>query len=108
VRRSGQFRQGDVLLIPVRRRRFVGIPVARDGGRVVLAYGEATGHAHAIIDRGAELFQTDLGERFLQVLATGGVSLTHEEHADIVLPRGLYEVVRQREYDQEEIRQVLD
>lgn len=50
-------RQGDVLLVEVTEE----IPaeakkVERDHGRVVLAYGEATGHAHAIPHPGATLY----------------------------------------------------
>jgi hypothetical protein len=48
--KTQQFRQGDVLV-----QRVTSIPegdtaVARDNGRVVLAYGEVTGHAHAIAE----------------------------------------------------------
>ena len=45
------FRQGDVLLVPVRPERLPGHarPLPRDArGRLVLALGEATGHAHAV------------------------------------------------------------
>jgi hypothetical protein len=88
-------RQGDVLVIAVD-----GIPadaalVVRDGGRVVLAYGEVTGHAHAIRAREASLLE--LGpDRYLRVSAP--VTLEHEEHAAIGLPPGTYRVVIQREY----------
>lgn len=65
--RSGQYRQGDVLLVrvedDVKARPHRG--VARDAGRIVLAYGEATGHAHAIADPDAELIELETGERFL-------------------------------------------
>lgn len=93
------YRQGDIALIPVDS-----IPgglekAKRDRGRIVLAYGEVTGHAHAIASRGAELLGTDeLQDRFLRVLAEGGVALRHEEHATITLPKGDYIVRRQREY----------
>jgi len=95
-----QYRQGDVLLI-----RVESVPgklqrVPRDAeGRVVLAEGEATGHAHAIADKGAELLErADLQDRFLRVLAEGGVSLVHNEHEAITLPPGSYQVMRQREF----------
>ena len=68
-------------------------------GRVVLAEGEATGHAHAILEPGADLYGDDLNRRFLEVLAEGGVDLVHEEHAAIHLDPGTYQVVRQREHD---------
>ena len=45
---AAMVRQGDVLLVPVDAIPEAAKPVARDHGRVVLAYGEATGHAHAI------------------------------------------------------------
>jgi hypothetical protein len=96
--RSGQYRQGDVLLIRVSD-EVLDYPhhtVARDEGRIVLAYGEATGHAHAIADAEAELIELANGERFL--VTERGVSLRHEEHEAIELPPGFYRVVRQREY----------
>lgn len=91
------YRQGDILLVRVDETP-AGNPVTRDGrGRIVLAEGEATGHAHAVLDPEAVLIET-AEERFLRVLAEGGVDLTHEEHAAIRLPQGDYRVVRQREY----------
>jgi hypothetical protein len=90
-----QVRQGDVLLVPVDR-----IPagvklVPRDAGRVVLAYGEVTGHAHAIRSNAATLL-ADGEERFLRV--TAPVVLDHEEHAAIDVRPGTYRVVIQCEY----------
>lgn len=92
-------RQGDVLL-----RRVDSIPenvevVPRDNGRVILAYGEMTGHAHAIIDETTELVTTTLSpsiERFLRVLED--TELKHEEHATVFLSPGVYEVIQQQEY----------
>lgn len=56
---TSQFRQGDVMIerigdldqLPSDAK-----PAARDNGRVVLAYGEVTGHAHALTAPNAELF----------------------------------------------------
>lgn len=105
-------RQGDVLIEAVDEAE-MGEQVQRDNGRIVLAYGEVTGHAHAIADTQAEMFESrvtdvDLGVRFLQVLAEGGVALTHEEHGTITIPPGTYKVTRQREYSPEAIRNVAD
>ena len=47
---GGQYRQGDVLIVPVRSMPGGMARRERDGGRIVLAYGEVTGHAHAIFD----------------------------------------------------------
>ncbi len=66
-------------------------------GRLVLASGEASGHAHVIDNPDAELFDDPLtGRRFLRLVAES--KLTHEEHSPIALPPGLYEVRRQRSY----------
>ena len=66
-------------------------------GRLVLAHGEATGHAH-VLEGEAELLAADLDEmqeRFLRVEAES--SLLHDEHATVAVPPGIYRVVRQRE-----------
>jgi hypothetical protein len=95
-----QVRQGDVLLVPVES-----VPEgAREhprGPRIVLAEGEATGHAHAIAvapggPRDARLFELE-GVRFLDVERP--VTLRHEEHAPITLVPAAYRVVIQREFD---------
>ena len=91
-------RQGDVLLIP----RSAPIPttatlVPRDKGRVVLAYGEVTGHAHALTDADINLLILD-GKRFLS--APKGGTLRHEEHSTLTVPATLngYDVIRQSEW----------
>jgi hypothetical protein len=101
VRRTAMFRQGDVLLVPVSTRELPTSvqPLPRDArGRLVLALGEATGHAHAVSARDAELLAdpAEVDRRFLRI-ATEAM-LTHEEHAPIPLPAGLYRVVQQREF----------
>jgi len=65
-------------------------------GRIVLAEGEATGHAHAIHERDARTF-THQGERFL--LTRSKACLVHEEHGPIEVPSGTWRVVIQREYE---------
>lgn len=99
------FRQGDVLLISTPDEGQTGTPIKRDKGRIILAYGEVTGHAHAIATKDAELFSAD-DNVFLRMVAAGG--LVHEEHGTITLDKGLYRVIRQREYTPEVIRNVAD
>jgi hypothetical protein len=121
------YRQGDVLLVKIDRepdfererydydrKKYALVPL--DQGRIVLAYGEVTGHAHAIADvvqeyeNGVRFTKARLwdagAERFLQVMEK--VALTHEEHEAIEIPKGTYLVVRQREYDPEQDRFVAD
>jgi hypothetical protein len=109
------FRQGDVLLIRAKSsdvRMADYTKVAREAGRVVLAHGEATGHAHAIVDDAATLYETgkpanDNARRLLVVERP--VDLVHEEHEKIHVDPGVYYVVRQREYtDQDLWRNVAD
>lgn len=103
------YRQGDVLLIPVKIIPKAAEPVAREGGRVVLAHGEVTGHAHAIKDKRAALFRDPkLAAIFMRVSGDAPVALEHDEHTKIMIPPGSYQVVRQREYTPSEIRQVAD
>lgn len=101
------YRQGDVLLIPTTS----SIPsdskeVPRDAGRIILADGEVTGHAHAIHNKAAVMYLLATGARMLSLQHEA--MLQHEEHEKIVLPPGDYLVVRQREYSPEEIRNVAD
>lgn len=103
-----QYRQGDVFVERVSADVLdqPHKPVPRDKGRVILAYGEVTGHAHAICEPEAEMVELETGERF--VSTTTGIKLVHEEHATIPLPAGTYKVTRQREYSPEAIRNVAD
>lgn len=104
-------RQGDVLLIPVDELPKGLVRMKRDKkNRLVLADGEVTGHAHAILEDTATLFrQKDLREmsdRFLRVEQEA--NLVHEEHGTITLPAGDYIVRRKREYTPEKLHYVYD
>ena len=98
------YRQGDVLFKQVKS-----IPAGdrkkRPTGHIL--EGEATGHIHRLGNlAAAEVLEINDG-LFLSVTEEG-VSIVHEEHNPITLPAGNYEVVRQREYSPEEIRNVAD
>lgn len=105
-------RQGDVMLIPVSRIPKNTKPVAREGGRLILAHGEITGHAHAITDERAELVTgeqaAELEAMFLLVDGPDPVALVHEEHGTIMVPPGKHQVRRLREYAPDQNRQVQD
>ncbi|MEU8382471.1 hypothetical protein [Streptosporangium sp. NPDC048865] len=94
------FRQGDILIMPVAGEsvpaHLVAAPRDRQG-RLVVALGEATGHAHAVPGAGTLLVERDSGTPEFLHLPQGG-RLVHEEHATISLPRGWFRIVRQREY----------
>ncbi|GLW57530.1 hypothetical protein [Kitasatospora phosalacinea] len=107
------YRQGDVLIVPVAPSAVPGAVahMARQPrdvrGRLVLALGEVTGHAHAVLGPG-ELVRE--GGQFAPAwlhLPEGG-KVVHEEHAAITLPGGWFRVVRQREYTPGAVRMVAD
>jgi hypothetical protein len=103
------YRQGDVLIVPVDAIPEGVEPIARENDRVVLAHGEATGHAHAIRGDRAALFRDPmLAAIFMHVAGDASVTLEHDEHATIDLPPGNYRIVRQREYDPRAVRDVAD
>lgn len=103
------YRQGDVLLVAVDSAPSDARSVRRQGGRLVLAEGEVTGHAHAVLDESAELVTVEEAtELYLLVHGTEPVELVHEEHGTVAVPPGAYEVRRQREYAPDEIRRVAD
>lgn len=106
-------RQGDVLIRQVTKIPAGFNPVKTDD-RVVLALGEATGHAHAFHDSRVVYFREDgagaglIGRAFIAVGAGEPAALLHEEHSPVMVPPGKYEVVRQREYSPEAVRNVSD
>jgi hypothetical protein len=51
------YRQGDVLIIPVRSIPEQRDLIEREDGRVIVARGEVTGHAHAIADERSAMFR---------------------------------------------------
>lgn len=107
------YRQGDVLIVPVAQDA---VPphveqAAREPrdarGRLVLALGEVTGHAHAVVGPGELVREPGPFGPMLLRLPEGG-RVVHEEHAPIILPKGWYRVVRQREYVPGSVRIVAD
>lgn len=118
-------RQGDVAFFALdddeSAQATTGADIPRDGkGRIVLAEGELTGHAHVVWSRAAqhrELTQ-EARERFaahaaavitlLSVAKRARALAEHEEHGMIPLPAGDILVVRQCEYSPAAIRPVRD
>lgn len=100
------YRQGDVLI----QRVSFNVPIEaekleQDNGRVILAYGENTGHAHAIDGKLAERYQWQ-GDVLLDVKEQA--YLRHEEHSAIKLEPGTYKIIHQREYVPGSVRRVAD
>jgi len=82
--------------------------IDREDGRVVLAHGEVTGHAHVIRDSLVCFLRADsVFERVLDVMNPTAL-LTHEEHAPCTIAKGKYAVMIQQEYSPAELRNVAD
>lgn len=94
-----QYRQGDLLI-----EKIDVIPEsAKKLDHRILAYGEATGHTHALAE--GELFDAE-GVLFFSLAVE--TSLDHQEHDTINIPPGNYQVIRQKEYNPERVRYVSD
>jgi hypothetical protein len=102
--RPAMVRQGDVLLVPIGRERDLRRLERVDDPRgVVLAEGEATGHAHRVVGE-ARLYRRDFWPLWgapppSLLVVDREATLVHEEHDAVALAPGQYEVRRQREYD---------
>lgn len=119
------YRQGDVLLVPIKK-----LPEnlkSDKPAKVILAYGEVSGHHHRFEGGKVTAFYKEGDDN---VMAGGssvtslrgsattvayievpkdGATLVHEEHDAINAAPGLYEVRRQREFDMlAGVRQVAD
>ena len=107
------YRQGDVLIAPIAEARVparvAGLqPLGRDPReRMILALGESTGHAHAVVGKGALYPAEGPLEPMYLHLPEGG-RVVHEEHAAFTLPAGWFRIIRQREYVPGSVRMVAD
>lgn len=128
-----QFRQGDVYLFQVEKLPNELIYAKPVGKNHVLAYGEVTGHCHAIKKDDCELYEANDNIRALakkygvsdERAVTHGLRIvvnntkllhgtpsrgfTDPDHTPIELPIGDYIVLRPREYsDEEEFKIIAD
>jgi hypothetical protein len=86
------YRQGDILL-----RKVDSLPKkAKKKDSNVILEGEATGHAHRI--QNGLIFEIGWPTE-MYIKAQKGATITHDEHETIDIEPGIYQVVRQREYD---------
>ncbi|MDE1833839.1 MAG: hypothetical protein KGH64_00720 [Candidatus Micrarchaeota archaeon] len=93
------YRQGDCLLIEVEK-----LPDQLKQKDNILLLGEATGHHHKI--ENGIVYADANGMQYVQVQKEA--TLTHQEHEWLTLPKGNYQMRRQREYSPLADRQVQD
>ena len=104
VKKSGIYRQGDVLVIPTGK-----IPKnSVKTKKVTLALGEVTGHHHTIHNGAFGYGESDTALVDFLEIESDTATLTHQEHTAIEIPKGNYECVRQTEYTPEALRNVAD
>ena len=107
-------RQGDILLVKVGEAQASG-----KSQRVIIGHGEVTGHMHVL--QAAETLNGDelawqlfaetgewRGDGSPQVAISQETQLVHDEHDTLTIPAGIYEIRRQREYEPEAPRYVID
>lgn len=102
-----QFSHGDVLLERVDINVSNAKVEEKKAGRWIIAEGEHTGHAHAIIDSDTVVVEQD---GFRYIISENGFTITHEEHLPIEIPSGTYQIGITREFDyfENEARHVSD
>jgi hypothetical protein len=100
-------RHGDVILMPIKS--FEG--AAEQHNQYTVAHGEVTGHHHTLypLTIGAMLTLFQDGEK-RAIKIDCEWSLKHQEHSELKIPAGMYEIGIEREYDpfQKLINKVVD
>ena len=96
-----QMRHGDVILIPITAQEAENMKkdakkIDHENGRIILAYGEVTGHCHSLICKDANLWQVSENNKLLELPAIS--KLSHQEHKTIELQPGCYQIVQKRQY----------
>jgi hypothetical protein len=102
------WRQGDIYFVKIGEE--ADSAESRPVKNGVIAKGETTGHAHRVsqssMTAGALLYL--VGRSMFLRSPQAGAKIVHDEHHAIDLPKGLYAVVPQQEFDGLRWRQVLD
>jgi hypothetical protein len=106
----GVIRQGDVCLVRVRAIPKDAIEQPTVGTKLILAFGEATGHHHRFefmdTSHNIKLYAGAGGVRYLDVSAPS--DLLHEEHTTAKVPAGKWLLPQQTEYTPAELVPVSD
>jgi len=90
-----QVRHGDLLIESVDK-KYLKRKLTQLKTKVVME-GEATGHKHLI--KGNATLYDDLQDNKIIEVLDAHTSIVHDEHDEIKLPKGVYKVTVQEEYD---------
>jgi len=103
---------GDVLIFSIDTIPEKVIELKAKNGRNILAEGESTGHAHAILENPhVTIFEDkESNKLYMEITGDDPVDIVHEEHKTQQIKPGKYEIGRVVEIDpfEEEIRNVQD
>lgn len=97
MKKQKQIQQGDVLLRRITKINETAVKLKADKRGYVLAEGEVTGHYHGIEEcDDVELYK--LGEQLI-LANTKPVIIKHQEHGNVMVEPGIWEVEGLREKD---------
>ncbi len=103
--------QGDIYIARIDKLPAGAVPVAPEGGRVIVTHSE-TGHHHVMLAERTKAYRLpdSIMDIFLAVEAGDTLEhlRPHDTHEPIAFGPGLYHVRRQREYTPEGFRRVED
>lgn len=100
------FRHGDVVIKQIDSIPKEAIDITPEKGDLILAEGEATGHAHRFPEGAGKLFKYN--EKTYLKVTKERKALTHEEHLKGELPIGIYEISIQQDYEPSGWKRVID
>ena len=103
--------QGDLLIIKTDNIPAGLKPAKEENGKHILAHSE-TGHHHVIDSRSAQLLIDETNEFLSYLSVSEDADVVHERdfdtHETLRVPRGDYEIRRQREHTPEGFRRATD
>jgi len=132
VKARRAYRQGELLFVPLNKEDMKAIdlepentsyPQWKNLGTGVIREGEATGHKHEVTTETpgtatllvpASTFMRGLpnmdliGNEDRMLVAEQPVEVVHPEHRPLRLPKGIFLIVVQREYDEVQARRIMD
>jgi len=102
------YQQGDVLMFKVNEIPKTCKNKKPQNNEWVLAEGEATGHKHTVTLDGCKLMEDD--DKQLWLRTSKSVTIKHQEHKAITIPKGKYRIGIVQEIDPftEEIKKARD
>ncbi len=103
--------QGDVLFIPIKCIPKTSKKIETTLDHYVVAHSE-TGHHHVLEKSRAEVFKSASDSFIAYIRSFGDAEVKHnrsfDTHESLLLPKGNYEVRRQREYTPQGFREAAD